>query len=67
MTPSARATEVTLKENSISVMQNVLNLDLNKYNIVSQENGLNLEQLGGAYMDGVLFNLTSEKSSIRIS
>ncbi len=66
LAPRTQAAEVTLKENSLSVMQKVLNLDLSKYNVVSQENSVSLEQLGGASMDGVLFNLTSEKSRIRI-
>ena len=66
LTPNVLASEVTLKENCTSVMQSVLNLDLSKYTIISQESSLNLEQLGGVSMHGILFNLTSEKSNLRI-
>ncbi len=64
--PDARCAGLTDKQEGLNAIASITGLDLSKYKIVSEENNVTLEQLGGCQMVGVLYNLTAPGSSLRI-
>lgn len=64
--PNVQAAEKTAQQNGLTMMHDVVGLDLTKYEIVIQESSISPEHLGGVLQENILYNLTSAKSKLRV-
>jgi len=66
ITPSVHAAKLSSSERGLGVLRDFFGLDLEKYDIVKEENSLSEPFLGNAAYESVFFTLTSGDSKLRV-
>jgi competence protein ComGC len=64
--PSTQAAEVSTEQKGLNALSNMMNLDLTKYTVATQENSQQPPSLGGLQQDTVLYTLTSTNSKLKL-
>ena len=65
MIPDAQAAEMTPKQKGLAALNSLVNLDLAKYAVTTEENSQYTRSLGTVFQDTVLYNLTSANSKLK--
>ncbi|MCW4043895.1 MAG: hypothetical protein NWE94_00055, partial [Candidatus Bathyarchaeota archaeon] len=63
--PTINAAELTAQQKGLSVLSNVVGLDLTKYDVVTEEKNLYPQNLDRMLQETVLYNFTSVNSKLR--
>ncbi|MCW4045830.1 MAG: hypothetical protein NWE94_09985 [Candidatus Bathyarchaeota archaeon] len=63
--PKAQAAEMTAKQKGITALNNLVNLDLAKYAVTTEENSQYTRSLGAVLQETVLYDLTSADSKLK--
>jgi len=63
--PNVHAAEATIQQKGLSVLSNVVGVDLAKYDVTAEESSHSPPFLGGVLQEDVLYSLTSDESTLR--
>jgi competence protein ComGC len=65
LVPNVYAAEMTIQQKGLSVLSNVVGVDLAKYDVATEENSISPPSLGGVLQEDILYSLTSDESTLK--